>query len=210
MSTSRRAAGLGLLGYAIGTLGALMAIGSPGGDYEDGIVGTFLSSGHRIAAFALAYLGLVAALGLVPVARHVRDELGSAGRTAGALAVAAVGTAVTGWFVVGGVAVAATEGGTAVSAVPHPVIYVLTEIGNLIAVCGPSFLVGIAALVVAFRGSLPVAPRVVAAVAGVCGVVAPLYFPMFVYFLGILALGVWCLASRAPRPQPAPAQTQLV
>jgi hypothetical protein len=210
MSTSRRAAGLGLLAYAIGTLAALMAIGSPGGDYEDGIVGTFVSGGHRIAAFALAYLGMVAALGLLPVARHVRDELGGAGRAIGALAVAAVGTAVAGWFVVGGVAVAAAEGGRAVSTVPHPVVYVFTEIGNLIAVCGPAFLVGVAALILAARGSLPTALRVVAAVAGVCGILAPLFFTMFAYFIGVVVLGVWFSVSRAGRPQPAPVQTQLV
>ena len=210
MSTSRRAAGLGLLAYAIGTLAALMAIGSPGGDYEDGIVSTFLSSGHRIAAFALAYLGMVAALGLLPFARHLRDEFAGAGRTVGALAVAAVGTAVTGWVVVGGVAVAAAEGGTAVAGVPHPVVYVFTEIGNLIAVCGPAFLVGIAALILAARGSLPMPLRIVAAVAGLCGVLAPLFFTMFAYFLGVLVLGVWFLASRASRPAPAPTQTQLV
>jgi hypothetical protein len=210
MTTSRRAAGLGLLVYAVCTLGAFMAIGSPGGDYEDGTVATFVSSGHRVAAFALAYLGMLAALGLLPVARHLREELGSAGRTIVALAVAAVGTAVTGWFVVGGVAVAAAEGGTAVAGVPHPVIYVLTEIGNLIAVCGPAFLLGVAALILAARGSLPTALRVVAGVAGVCGVLAPFYFTMFAYFLGVIVLGVWFAVSRASRPQPAPAQTQLV
>src|SRR4051812_2104920 len=111
MSTSRRAAGLGLLAYAIGTLAALMAIGSPGGDYEDGIVGTFVSGGHRIAAFALAYLGMVAALGLLPVARHVRDELGGAGRAIGGLARAAVGAAGAGRVGVGGGGGARAGGG---------------------------------------------------------------------------------------------------
>jgi hypothetical protein len=117
---------------------------------------------------------------------------------------------VAGWFLVGGVAVAAAEGGRAVAGVPHPVIYVFTELGNLVAVCAPAFLVGIGALVLAFRGPLPRALRVVAAIVGLCGIAAPLYFPMFVYFLGVLVVGIWFLAGRASEPRPAPAQTQLV
>jgi hypothetical protein len=209
MATSRRAAGLGLLAYGIGTLAAFMAIGSPGGDYENSGIAEYLSGGHRITAFALAYAGGLAALGLLPFAHRMRQELGGLGRTVWGLGVAAVATAVTGWFVVGGVAVAATEGGSAVTrGVAHPVVYVFTEIGNLVAVCGPAFLVGIVAVLLAARGPLPAPLRAVSAVAGLCRIVAPLFFPMFVYFLGVLVLAVWCLVARAPRRAPAPAQTQ--
>lgn len=210
MSTSRRAAGLGLLAYGIGTVGAFAAIGSPGGDYEDGLVAAYVASGHRVTAFVLAYVGATAALGLLPFARRMREDIGEAGRTVWGLSIAAVATAVAGWFLVGGVAVAAAEGGRAVAGVPHPVIYVFTELGNLVAVCAPAFLLGTGALVLAFRGPLPRALRVVAAIVGLCGIAAPLYFPMFVYFLGVLVVGIWFLAGRASEPRPAPAQTQLV
>lgn len=210
VGTSRRAAGLGLLAYGIGTLAAFMAIGSPGGGYEDRTIATYVSSGHRITAFVLAYVGVLAALGLLPFAQRMREELGSLGRSVWGLSIAAIGTAVAGWFMVGGVAVAAAEGGATVQGVAHPVIYVFTEIGNLVAVCGPALLVGVIGLLLAVRGPLPVALRVVSAIGGICGIVAPLFFPMFLFWLWILALAGWCLVSRVRQPLPEPAQTQLV
>jgi hypothetical protein len=210
VTTSRRAAGLGLLAYGIGTPLTMALIGSPGGDYRSADVANFLSAGHRTTAFVMAYVGGLAALGLLAFGHRMRDELGAAGRTVWGLAVAGTATAVTGWFMVGGVAVAAGEGGAAVQGVAHPTVYVLTEIGNLVAVCGASFFAGLIALVLAVRGPMPTPLRVFAGVAGVCGVVAPLYFPMAVYLIGILAIAVWCLTSRVPQQQAAPAQTQLV
>jgi hypothetical protein len=210
MGTSRRTAGLGLLAYAIGTPLTMALIGSPGGDFSNADIAQYVSAGHRTTAFVMAYVGGLAALGLLAFGSRMRDELGAVGRAVWGLAVAGTATAVTGWFMVGGVAVAATEGGTAVQGVGHPVIYLLTEIGNLVAVCGGAFFAGLIALVLAVRGPLPMPLRVVSALAGVCGIVAPLYFPMAVYLLGVLAVAVWCLASRLPERRPAPAQTQLV
>jgi hypothetical protein len=210
VGTSRRAAGLGLLAYGIGTPLTMALIGSPGGDYRSGDVAQFLSAGHRTTAFVLAYVGGLAALGLLAFGHRMREELGAAGRTVWGLAVAGTATAVTGWFVVGGVAVAATEGGAAVQGVAHPVVYLLTEIGNLVAVCGGAFFAGLIALVLAARGPLPAPLRVLSGLAGVCGVVAPLYFPMAVFLIGVLAIAVWCLAARTARSRPVAAQTQLV
>ena len=209
VGTSRRAAGLGLLAYGIGTFLTMALIGSPGGDYSSSGVARYVSAGHRTTAFVMAYVGAFAALGLLVFARRMRDELGAIGRTVEGLAIAGTATAVTGWFVVGGVAVAAAEGGAAVQGVAHPVVYMLTEIGNLVAVCGASFFAGLIALVLAVRGPVPVPLRALLALAGVCGIVAPTYFPMAVYLIGILALAAWCLASRVPEPR-AVQQTQLV
>lgn len=210
MGTSRRAAGLGLLAYGIGTPLTMALIGSPGGDYSSGDVAQYVSADHRTTAFVMAYVGAFAALGLLAFGHRMRDELGAAGRTVWGLAVAGTAIAVTGWFMVGGVAVAAAEGGPAVQAVAHPTVYMLTEIGNLVAVCGGAFFAGLIALVLAARGPMPMPLRVVSGLAGVCGIVAPTYFPVAVFLIGILALAVWCLASRVPRPSSAPAQTQLV
>jgi len=210
VGTSRRAAGLGLLAYGIGTPLTMALIGSPGGDYNSTDIAQYVSAGHRATAFVMAYVGAFAALGLLAFGHRMREELGELGRTVWGLAVAGAATAVTGWFVVGGVAVAAAEGGAAVQGLAHPVIYLLTEIGNLVAVCGGAFFAGLILLALAARGPLPMPLRVLSGLAGVCGIVAPTYFPMAVFLIGILALAVWCLVSRVRQPQPAPAQTQLV
>jgi hypothetical protein len=208
VSTSIRAAGLGLLAYGIGTPLTMALIGSPGGEYSSSGVAEYVSAGHRTTAFVMAYVGAFAALGLLAFGHRMRDELGSLGRTVWGLAVAGTATAVTGWFVVGGVAVAAAEGGAAVQGVAHPVVYLLTEIGNLVAVCGGAFFAGLILLVLAVRGPLPMPLRWLSGLAGVCGIVAPTYFPIAVFLIGVLALAVWCLTSSVREQQPA--QTQLV
>ena len=202
MATSRRAAGLGLLAYGIGTPLTMALIGSPGGDFSAADITAYVSSGHRLTAFLMAYVGGFAALGLLPFAARFRDEVGSAGRALWGLAVAGTATAVTGWFVVGGVAVAATEGGARVQGIARPVIYLLTEIGNLVAVCGPAFFAGTIAVLLAVRKAMPVPLRVLTAVAGVCGIAAPAYFPMAVFWLWVLGFGIWAALSRGGAAQP--------
>jgi len=202
VSTSRRAAGLGLLAYGLGTPAAFMAIGSPGGNYDDSQVAAYISRGHWATAFVLAYLGAFAALGLLAFGMRMREELGSAGRTVWGLSVAATTAGVVGWFLVGGVAVAAAEGGSAVATVPHPVIYTLTEMSNLVAVCASAFLVGVTALVLAARARLSTALRVVTAIAGVCGVVGPVFFPIFLFWLWAIGFGIYLTATRSRRPEP--------
>jgi hypothetical protein len=203
MDTSRRTAGLGLLAYGIGTTVAFMAIGSPGGDYEEPAVIDYISSGHTLTAVALAYLGAFAALGVLLFASRMRTELRSGGNVFWGLSVAGAAAAVVGWFLVGGVAVAFAEGGSALSAVPLPVVYTLTEMSNLVAVCSSAFLVGSAALVLAARASLPAALRVATAVAGVGGILAGFFFPLFLFWLWTIGFGTWVLASGARAHQPA-------
>lgn len=201
MNTSRRTAGLGLLAYGLGTAAAFMTIGSPGGDYSDGTVAAYVAHSHWWTAFALAYLGAFAAVGFLVAARNLRDELRSGGELFWGLSIGGATAGVAGWFLVGGVAVAAAEGGTAVATVPHPVIYTITEIANLVAVCASAFLIGLAALVLAARGPLPRALRAASAVAGVCGVLAPFFFPIFLFWLWAIVAGLWALLR--PRPEAA-------
>jgi hypothetical protein len=210
MEISRRTAGLGLLGYGIATPVAFMSIGSPGGGYDDAIITTYTSSGHWLPAFLLAYLGAFAALGLLPFAGRMRSQLRSGGDVFWGLMVAGTVAAVVGWFLVGGVAVAFAEGGAPLAAVPHPVVYVLTEMSNLIAVCASAFCVGCAALVLATRAVLPAPLRVATVIGGVCGLVAAVFFPIFLFWLWAIAFGGWTLASRAGAvaPATAPAQAQ--
>lgn len=210
MSTSRRTAGLGLLAYGLATPIAFMAIGSPGGDYQDGSVATYMSSGHWMTAFALAYLGAAAALGLLVFARRMRHEVGGAGDLLWGICVGATAVGVVGWFMVGGVAVAMAEGGKALTTVPHPVVYLLTEISNLIAVCASAFLVGVAALVLGARSALPAPLRVFSLVAGVCGIFAPAYFPVFLFWLWTIGTGAYVAATGARTAEPVARQAQPV
>jgi hypothetical protein len=204
MTTSRRTAGLGLLAYGIATPVAFMTIGSPGGDYDDRTVTRYMSSGHWVSAFVLAYVGAFAALGLLAFARRMRSEVGAAGDLLWGLSVAGTAAAVVGWFMVGGVAVAMAEGGSALTTVPHPVIYLLSQTSNLIAVCASAFLVGVAALILGARSTLPTPLRVFSSVAGVCGILAPVFFPMFVFWLWAIVAGTWLAASRSRSAAPAP------
>src|SRR4051794_16661508 len=154
MDISRRTAGLGLLAYGIGTPVAFMGIGAPGGDYEDSIVTSYISSGPRVTAIALAYLGAFAALGLLPFAARMRNELRSGGDLCWGLSVGGVRASVVGCFPRGGIPVVFAEGGTARAGLPHGVVYAMSEVSVLVAVGASSFLVGAAALVLAVRGPL--------------------------------------------------------
>lgn len=202
MSTSRRTAGLGLLAYGIGTAVAVMAARSPGGDYSDSQVAAFIARGNWVTAFMLAYLGAFAALGLIAFGAGLREELGRAGRAVWGLSVGGAAAGVVGWFVAGGVVVAAAEGGPAVASVPHPVIYVFSEIGVLLSICASAFLMGAAALVLVARARLSTPLRIVTGLAGVCGIVAPLYFPVFLFWLWAIGFGGYLMATRSRRPEP--------
>jgi hypothetical protein len=198
MDTSRRTAGLGLLAYGLGTPIAYMMLNSPGGDYREGQISSYVSSGHWATAFAAAYLGAFAALGLLPFARRMRAELGSAGDLFWGLSVAGAATAVAGWFMVGGVDVSFAEGGSALRTVPHPVVYLVSEISDLVALCAPALLVGVAAVVLGARSSMPMGLRVLSWIGGVSGILAAFYFPLPLYFLWSIVVGGWALASPSP------------
>ena len=96
----------------------------------------------------------------------------------------------------GGVAVAFAEGGTNLATLPHPVVYMVSEMSNLVAVCASAFFVGAAALVLAARAGLPRGLRVVTYVAGVCGLLAAFWFPLFLFWLWAIGIGIWTLASK--------------
>jgi hypothetical protein len=200
MDISRRTAALGLLAYGIGTPVAFMSIGAPGGDYADSVVSSYVSSGHRVTAFALAYLGAFAALGLLPFAARMRSELRSGGDLFWGLTVSGAASSVIGWFLLGGIPVVFAEGGTALAGLPHDVVYALTELGILVTVGAGSFLVGAAAVVLAVRAPLPAALRVFTVVGGVCGVLGAFFFTLFVFWLWAVVFGVWTLASARVSP----------
>ena len=208
MDSSRRTAGLGLLAYGLGTPLAFMSINAPGGDYDDATVTRYMSSSHWVTAFVLAYLGAFATLGLLPFAARMRSELRSGGDVFWGLMVAGTAAAVVGWFLLGGLAVVFAEGGSALTGLPHTVVYALGELGVLVTACASAFLVGSAALVLAARAALPTALRIVTVVAGVCGLVAALYFPLFLFWIWAIGFGLWVAATAARESRPAEAQPQ--
>lgn len=191
-----RSAGVGLLIYAVGTFAAFMFAGAPGGDYDDAGIAAYIDPGHAPIAFALWYVAALSALALVVFGAGIR-RLPAVGGPLSALATIGAALSVTGAWVAGGVEVGMVEGGQAVlSSVPHAVVYLFTEIGNVMAVCGPALCVGVVAIVLAIRGGLPMWLRVFSVIGGISGILAPFFFTYFVYLLWALALGIALFAAR--------------
>ncbi len=197
-----RAGGLGLLVYGIATPVAFFGTGAPGGSYLPHAVSRFMSIGHAPAAFSFAYLGAFAALGLLVFAHGVRGQLGRAGDVFAGLLLAGCAAGVVGFFLAGGIAVAFAEGGkVVVDGVPHPAVYLISEISNLVAVCASSFFVGVAALVLAARlDTLPRWVRGASYVAGVCGILGPVFFTLWLFWLWAIVTGSWFLRARRVEP----------
>ena len=187
---SRRAAGLALVGYGLITFIAF-ADNAPGGDYEDSMVTRFISTDHMWAAFGLAYLGILGAFGLLIFGLRIRDEAGSAGDLVNGLTTVGTATSLVGWFVTGGVAVSMAEGGATVrDHIAHPVVYTLSETGNLLAVCSPALCAGVAAIILAAKAPMPTWLRIFSLVAGICGILAPFFFTYFVFVLWTVVTGI--------------------
>lgn len=208
MTSISRRGGVALLVYGVGVTAGFLALGAPGGDYDPGAIASYVSSGHWPTAFALGYLGALCSLGLLVFGHALREALGGTiGDIAWGMSVAGTATSVVGGFLVTGIDVAMAEGGHEVqNGVSQPVVYTLSEVGNLVAVCGPAFFAGLLAIVMSVRGGVPGWLRAFGLVAGVCGLLAPLFFTYFVFVLWTIAAGATIAArstSRVPA-KPAP------
>jgi hypothetical protein len=205
-STIPRWAGVGLLVYTVATLVAFMFSGSPGGDYADSDVVAYIAPGHAVIAFVAWYVAALGSVALIVFGAGVR-RLHMIGQPLAALAAVGAALGVTGSFLAGGVAVGMLEGGSVVrQGTPHAAVYLATEIGHLLAVCGPALTVGIAVIVLALRTRMPAWLRVFAVIGGVCGILAPFYFTYFLYVLVMLVLSIALVAGRAVRtrmPEPS-------
>lgn len=195
-----RTAGATLLLYAAATFIANATIAAPGGQYDPVGVTDYLDRGHLPLAFAAAYLGCLGALAVLPFVLGIRDHLGAWRDLGWGLGVAAASTSVIGWFVSAGVGVAIAEGGSAVrGGVPHPVVYTITEIGNLLSWCAPALFIGVLAILLGRVQALPTWLRVFSVVAGACGILAPFFFTYFVYLLWTVVFGATLMAGRVLR-----------
>ncbi|HET8604370.1 MAG TPA: hypothetical protein VFM09_10605 [Marmoricola sp.] len=203
MQPIRRSAGIGLLAYVAGLVVTFASAG-PGGAYEPLKVASFVSAGNRPLAFATAYVGWFSALGLLAFTAGLRPRLRRHGDAFWALGIIATTCAVVGWVLSRGITVAFAEGGRTVQqGVSGPVVYTLSEIANLAAVCAPAFCLGAMAWQLASDAGLPRWLRVFSRVAGVCGILAAFYFPLPVYLLWLLVLGGWLVAQARPVTQRA-------
>ena len=194
---TRRLVGAALLGYLGFNIAAVATGNAPGGDFDNAQVASYVSADRMVAQFTSGYLGFAAAIALMVAAVTARDWLADSARHLPAALVArlfAAAATVTaaGWTVTAGVPVAFAEGSIHVS---HQVVYLVSEIGVLLAVAMPAMLVGAAlVLLPTQREALPGWLRVTAPVAGVCGIAAPFYFPMPVYLLWVLVAAITLLA----------------
>jgi hypothetical protein len=190
MNSIPRSAGIGLLVYAVGTTVGFAGAGGPGGDYEPDVVAGYVDPSHYATSIGFWYLGALAALGLLVFGHGLRRLGGVVGETAWGLSVAGAAISVVGAFVGGGLVTALAEGGDAVrQGVPHPVVYTISEIGNLLALCGPGFFTGVVAILLAARAALPRWLAVFSVIAGICGILLPFYFTIPVYLVWALVFG---------------------
>lgn len=193
-----RFAGVGVLVYTVATAAGFMFTGSPGGDYRVSDVTSYIAADHATTALVVWYVAGLGTLALVVFGAALR-RLPRLGQPLAALAAIGAALGVAGAWLAGGVDVAMVEGGDAIrSGVPAPVVYVLTEIGHALAVCGPAMCVGIIGIVLAVRRMLPVWLGVLSVIGGVCGILAPFYFTYFVYLLWVLVLGIALASARQP------------
>ena len=203
-----RAAGIAVLAYAVGTFVAMGNTG-PGGDFEPASVTAWTGEAHRWGAFGVGYLGCFAALGLLvfTLGSHHRVR-GPATEVYRSLGVIGAGIAMVGWWLSAGIAVALAEGGPDVRAgMSLPVVYSLSEMANLLAVCAPALCLGVMGWILATRGQQPRWLRVLGAVGGTGGVLAAFYFVIPLYVIWLIALGIWTLRSARPTPEPSVASS---
>ena len=207
MHTIPRHAAVGLLVYGIGVTVAFMN-GAPGGEYANAGVPAYVSSDHWASAFAVAYVGALSALGLSVFGHGLRPPWGApSASSAGGSRSPARRSAWAGSSSAAGVDVAMAEGGRAVQAgVADPVVYTLTEIGNLLLVCAPAFFTGVIAIVLAVRSSLPTWLRALSASGGVRGPRAVLLHPYLVFALWtvVATVALLLLDRRATAPGALP------
>lgn len=192
---NRLIAGVGLLAFGLGTMVTFPTANVPGGDYEPAKVTAYLEQGHTLQSFATGYVGVAAAVALLVFGRGIRHELGDLGDTAWALMIVAAATSVVGWFIGEGVVVATAEGGQQITAgIPLPVAHTIGEIAGLLALCAPALCVGIVGILL-WHNMLPTWLRAFSVVAGVCGILAPLFFTLFVFLLWSVVAGAWMVTS---------------
>lgn len=201
-----RVAGIALLVGCFGAVVALQSAGSPGGEYSASAAATYADPGGYLRPIFAWTAAALAMLALPFFGYALRGIGGWAGEIIWALSVAAAGVGVTGAYFAGGFIVSLAEsGGTAIhDGTSTTLVYTFAEMGNLLAVTAPMFLIGAAGLLVAWKGGLPGWLRVITVIGGLCAMAEPWYFPIPGVLLWVLSFGIWSIVRGGRRRQPLP------
>lgn len=204
-----RVAGIALLVGWFGAFIAMQAAGAPGGDYSAPAAAGYTDPGSYLRPIFAWTAAALSALALPFFGYALRGILGWAGEIIWALSIAAAGVGVTGAYFAGGFIVSLAEsGGTTIhDATPSTLVYTFAEIGNLMAVTAPMFLVGAAGLLLAWKGGLPGWLRVITVIGGLCAMAEPWYVPIPGVVAWVLGFGIWSFVrggrQREPLVEPA-------
>lgn len=188
-------AGVGAIGFAVLSLAAFAVAQPPGGTYKASDAVKYVAHGHRPAVFLSGYLMLLAVIGLTLVITRLRDLLPAdwSRNTFQAIGLIAAGSLLVGFALVGTVPTALAVGGG--SPIDPRLTYMFTEAGDAV-LFGAAFVVlGAALVLLGSRAAMPLWLRVVTVIAGVGGLAAPAFFPMFLVLVWALVVGVWLLAN---------------
>jgi hypothetical protein len=199
----QKSAAVGAIGFAVLSLAAFSLAQPPGGTYKASDVAKYVAHGHRPAVFVSGYVMLLAVIGLVSVITALRGLLpaGWSQSTFQAIGLIAAGSLLVGFALVGTVPTALAVGGG--SPIDPRLTYMFTEAGDAV-MFGAAFVVlGATLVLLGVRAAMPVWLRVVTVIAGVGGLAAPAFFPMFLVLIWALVVGVWLLAN--PQEESAPA-----
>lgn len=199
-----RVAGIALLVGWFGATIAFLSSGSPGGTYSPGDAAAYTDPGGYLGPIASWTAAALAMLALPFFGYALRGIGGWAGEIIWGLSIAATAAGVTGAYFAGGFVVSLAEsGGTTIhDATPGTLVYTFSEMGNLLAATAPSFLLGAAGLVLAWKGGLPIWLRVITVIGGLCAMAEPWYFPIPGVIIWVLCFAGWAIARGSRRRQP--------
>src|SRR3981081_2805984 len=167
-------AGVGGIAFGVLTAAAVVVGGAPGGNFVEADVANYIGVGHFPTVVVTGYLALLAVVGLICLLASLRAAIAARRhRTMAAnifwgVGLASAASFAVGWGLLTGIAVAAAEGGTAVS-VPPATTYVLSDTMLNVLYGSGGILLGFAliALMLGSRGTLPNWVRWLTLIAGV-------------------------------------------
>lgn len=205
MQTSRRRAGIALLIFTLGTFAALTMAPAPAGNYDLSQIHSYLAPGGRVAIFAGAAIGVLAAVALLYYLSALRADM-PPGRGRDLLwgsGIAAAAAAAAGWAIDAAIPGAYAQGGGHVSLTPS-VVYAFGMLSTAMVYGLAMLFTGIAVIIAARQ--LRTAPRwwrAAGYIGGACAILSSAIFPYYLFAAYGVVVGVWgLLAKRAPVAAP--------
>ena len=206
MRRTNEVGGIGGIAFAVLTVVAFFISSPPGGNYVASDAATFVSPGHRAAAFVAGILVFIAVIGLLcllaTLRRFIRTVEGEGDFTDSmfwGMSVAATTSWIIGWAAMLSLPIAYAQGGSAV-ALSSPEIYVINQVGDTILYGAAGMLLGVAliALALGARATLPSRLWWLTLIIGILGLASAAFFPWFLLLIWGLIMGGWLLVARDP------------